>query len=63
MKNYNKRFESIFLMYLDPKNFHGWGMPQKYSVNSFKRVKDLSKFNETLSKLIMRIVIKDIFLK
>ena len=26
MKNYNKRFESIFLMYLDPKNFHGWGM-------------------------------------
>ena len=51
-------------MYLDPNNLYGWGMSQKLPVNGFTWVKKLSKFDKDFKKKIMiKIVIKDIFLK
>ena len=35
-------------MYLDANNLYGWAMIQKLSVNGFKWVEELSKFNENL---------------
>ena len=49
-------------MYLDANNFYGYGMSQKLPVNGFKWVKKLRKFNEGLI-VIIKIVIRDIFLK
>ena len=37
-------------MYLDANNLYGWGMSQKLSVNGFKWVKKLSKFDERFIK-------------
>ena len=37
-------------MYLDANNLYGWAMSQKLPVDGFKRVKDLSKFNESFIK-------------
>ena len=36
MKIYNKNVESLYLMYLDANNLHGWAMFQKLPVNGFK---------------------------
>ena len=63
MKNYNKSIESSYLMYLDAKNFYGRGMSKKLPINGFKWENDLSRFNETFIKIIMKIVMWDIFLK
>ena len=65
MKNYNKNIESSYIQYLDANNLYGWAMSQKLPVNDFKWVKqeELSKFNEDFKKTMMKIVIKDIFLK
>ena len=46
MKNYDKVIISSCLMYLDASNLYGWTLSQKLSVNGFKWVKNLSKFNE-----------------
>ena len=46
MKNYDKVIISSYLMYLDASNLYGWTLSQKLSVNGFKWVKNLSKFNE-----------------
>ena len=55
MKNYVKNSEcnsfecnhaeSSYLMYLDANNLYRWEISQKLPVNSFKRVKKLSKLN------------------
>ena len=50
-------------MYLDANNLYGWGKLQKLPVNGFKWIKITSKFNEDFIKIMMKIVIKDIFLK
>ena len=42
MKNYGKNIGSSYLMYADANNFYGWAM----SVNGFKWVKKISKFDE-----------------
>ena len=63
MKNYDKNIESSYLMYLDANILYGWGMSQKLPVNGFKWAKKLSKFDERFIKIMMKIVIKDIFLK
>ena len=46
MKNYDKKFESTYLMYVDANNLYGWAMSQKRPVNGFKWVKNLSTFNK-----------------
>ena len=61
--NYDKNIESSYLMYLDVNNFYGWAMSQKLPVNGFKWVKKLSKFDESFIKIMMKIMIRDIFLK
>ena len=60
MKNYNKDVMSSYIRYLDANNLYGWAMFQKLPVNGFKWVKKLSRFNEILIKITMKIVIRDI---
>ena len=50
MKNYYKNIESLYLMYLDANNLYEWAMSQKLPVDSFKWIKELSKFNEDVIK-------------
>ena len=50
MKNYVKRIISSYLMYLDANNLYGWAMSQKLSLNGFKWIKRLSKFDELFIK-------------
>ena len=37
-------------MYLDENNLYGWALSPKLSVNGFKWVNDLSRFNEDFIK-------------
>ena len=50
MNNYDKKIISPYLMYLDAKKLYGWAMSQKLSVNGFKQIKKLSKFDERFIK-------------
>ena len=63
LKNYNKGIDSSYLMYLDVNNLCGQAMSKKLPVNGFKRENDLSRFNENFIKIIMKIVMQDIFLR
>ena len=62
-KNYNINIDSSYLEYLDGKNLYGQAMSQKLPVNSFKWVENLLEVNKSLKKTMMKIVIRDIFLK
>ena len=35
MKNYDKKIESSYLIYLDANNLYGWAKSQKLPVNGF----------------------------
>ena len=50
MENYDKNFESSYVIYLDANNLHGWAMSQKLPVNGFKWKKYVSKFDEDFIK-------------
>ena len=50
IKNYGKNILSLYLEYLDASGLYGWIMSQKLSVNGFKWIKKLSKFNEEFIK-------------
>ena len=65
MKNHDKNKESSYLEYLDANNLYGWAMSQKLPVGNFKWIEkyDISKFDEKFIKNLMKIVIKDTFLK
>ena len=55
--------ESSHLKYWDKNNLYGWAMSQKLKVNGFKRVEDLSEFDEGFPKSYNEKVKKGIFLK
>ena len=65
MNNHDKNNESSYLEYLDANNLYGWAMSQKLPVGNFKWIEkyDISKFDEKFIKNLMKIVIKDTFLK
>ena len=63
MKNYYKNKKSSYIQYLDANNLHELAMSQKLPVDGFKLKKDMLEFNEDFIKTMMKIVIKDIFLK
>ena len=46
MNNYNKIIESSYIEYLDANNLYGSAMSQKVPTNGFKRIEDLSQFND-----------------
>ena len=66
MKEYDENKESSYLKYFDIDisiYLCGWTVSKNLPVNNFKWVKDISKFDESFIKVIMKKVIKDIFLK
>ena len=50
MKNYDKNIISSYLMYLDANDLYGRAVSQKLLPDGFKRVKQLSKFNQRFIK-------------
>ena len=50
MNDYDNSKESSYLQYRDVNNLYWWAMSQKLSVNTFKRIKDISKFDESYIK-------------
>ena len=63
MKDCNKDEEESFLQYQDANNLYGFPMIQKLPVDGFEWEENMSKFNEDFIKTMMKIVIKDIYLK
>ena len=63
MKDYNKDEEESFLEYLDANNLHGRAMSEPLPVDGFDWVEDLSKIDEDFRKTMIKIVVKDIYLK
>ena len=66
VQDYDKNKESSCLKYWYVNNVYGWEMSQKMPVNDFKkkfRLKKFLNFMKVLKKVIMRKVMKDIFLK
>ena len=60
MKDYNKDEEESFLEYLNANHYQ----PEPLPVDGFDHIKDLSKIDEDfIKKTLIKIVIKDIFLK
>ena len=59
MNNYDKKIESSYIAFLDASNSYGWAMSQKLPVNGFEWVEkeELSKFNKTLLKTMMKAMI------
>lgn len=58
-----KNNESAYLKYWDLNNLYGWAMLQKFPVNGFKCVEDLSEFDECFIKIFNEKSKKWFFLK
>ena len=56
-----KNKELSYLKYWDINNLYGWVMSQKFPINGFKRVEDLSKFDKGFIKDHNKNIKKDIF--
>ena len=50
MKNYDKSKESSYIQYLTANNLYGAAMSEKFPVNGFKWVNDISGINEKFVK-------------
>ena len=46
MKDYDKNEKPSYLKYWNINNLYGWVISQKFPVNDFKWVEDISEFNE-----------------
>ena len=46
MKDYDKNKESLYLQYWDVNSLYGLAMLQKFPVNNFEWIEDISQFNE-----------------
>ena len=46
----NKNKEPSYLEYWDLNNLYGWSLSQKFPVNNFKWVRDISEFNDDFIK-------------
>ena len=47
---YDENEEISYILYLDANNLYGWAMSQKFPVNGFKWVKNVSKIDEDFIK-------------
>ena len=65
MNNHDKNNESSYLEYLDANNLYGWAMSQKLPVRNFKWIEKVIYQNsmKPSEKIMMKIVIKNTFLK
>ena len=50
MKNYDESKESSYIRYLDANNLYGAAMSEKWPINEFKCVNDISGINEKFVK-------------
>ena len=50
MKYYDKNKELSYFQYWDVNHLYGWAMSQKFPVNKFEWIKDISQLNEDLIK-------------
>ena len=50
MKEYDKNKESLYLKYWDVSYLYSWLMLQRFSVNNFEWIENISQFNEDFIK-------------
>ena len=62
MDAYGKHKESPCIKYWDLNYLYERAIPQKLPVNNFKWTEDISDFDESFIKIIMKKLMKDIFL-
>ena len=63
MKNYDENEDSSFLEYQDANNLYGYPMTERLPVRNLKWITSVSRIDKDYIKNIIKIVIKDIFLK
>ena len=63
MKNYDENEDSSFLEYQDANNLYGYSMTERLPVRNLKWITSVSRIDKDYIKNIIKIVIKDIFLK
>ena len=62
-KNYDKNIESSNKEYLDANNLYVWAICKKLPIRDFKWLDNLSMLTEEFMKIMMKMVIKGIFLR
>ena len=63
MKNYDENEDSSFLEYQDANNLYGYPMTERLPVRNLKWITSVSRIDKDSLKNMIKIVIKDIFLK
>ena len=63
LKNYDKNVQPSYIEYLDANNLYGWAVSKKLPVRGFKWLDNLSMLTEEFIKIMMKMVIKGIFLR